>query len=127
MSDNDKPLGFCENARSLTYPSNVGAPAFTVPDVLTHKTEKTNKAVHQLQTKFDELKEEYFRLVELAEDTSLVYNAEYNFVHVVGKVYHLYKSERALFLSIIHPTDWSSMDHQGSFRYTSDATWERIE
>lgn len=122
----EKPLGYCENARSLTYPSNVGAPAFTLPDVLTHKTEKTNKAVHQLEAKFEELKKEYFRLVELAEDTSLVYNAKYNFIPVVGKTYHLYVgTDEKLFLSIIPPNDWN-MEHRGSFRFTSDAIWERV-
>ena len=123
----DKPLDFAENARSLTYPSNVGAPAFTVPDVVTHKTDKTNKASKQLQAKFEELRDQYFELVELAENTKLVYNAEYNFVPVVGHVYHLYDAGYKTFLSIIRPEDWAEMEHLGSFRYTSEATWDRVD
>ena len=125
-STKDKPDNVVDDPSSMSYPTNVGAPAFTLPDVVGHKTEKTNKATHQLMTKFEELKKEYFRLAALAEDTSLVYNAEYNFIPIVGDVYHLYQTDR-LFLSMIEPERWSEMKWLGSFRYTSDATWERLD
>ena len=116
---------------SMEYPTNVGAPAFTVPDVLRHKQERGVNATHYLETKFEQLKREYFALVQLAEDTNLVYNAKFNFIPVVGKTYHLYMGyTNEPFLTLIGPTEWSTnreKDYIGSFRYTSENIWERVE
>ena len=115
-----------DKANSLPYPTNVGAPAFTIPDVLKHKNERGVNATHLLETKFEDLKRQYFELVELANDTELVYNAKYAFIPVVGKTYHLYVGyDDKLFLSIIEPerVNWES---KGSFKLTADSTWERV-
>ena len=120
-----RPDNFVTNPMSLPYPTNVGAPAFTVPDVLKHKNERGVNATNALTTRFEELKKEYFKLVELAEDTNLVYNAEYKFIPVVGKVYHLYIGPTGkLFLSLIEPES-ATWEFKGSFRYTYDNIWER--
>ena len=122
-----KPDNVVDNPASMPYPTNIGAPAFTVPDVLQHKNERGVNATHYLETKFDQLKQEYFKLVNLAKDTELVYNAKYAFVPVVGKVYHLYVGyDDKLFLSIIEP-ERVSWDCKGSFKFTADNTWERTE
>jgi hypothetical protein len=121
-----KPDMVTDKANSLPYPTNVGAPAFTIPDVLKHKNERGVNATHLLETKFEDLKRKYFELVELANDTELVYNAKYAFIPVVGKTYHLYVgSDDKLFLSIIEPerVNWES---KGSFKLTADSTWERV-
>jgi len=115
-----------DNPQSMKYPTNVGSPAFTVPDVLKHKNERGVNATHHLETRFDDLKRKYFELVELANDTELVYNAKYSFIPVVGKTYHLYVgSDDKLFLSIIEP-ERVTWDCKGSFKFTADSTWERI-
>jgi hypothetical protein len=119
-----KPDNVVDNPATMSYPTNIGAPAFTVPNVLTRKKERGANATHQLETKFDQLKEEYFRLVQLAEDTDLVYNAKCNFNPVVGEIYHLYKGNEGLFVSMIEPDKWSQ-EHYGSFKLTSEHTWER--
>lgn len=122
-----KPDNVVDNPASMPYPTNIGAPAFTVPDVIKHKNERGVNATHYLETKFDQLKKEYFKLVDLAKDTELVYNAKYAFVPVVGKVYHLYVGyDNKLFLSIIEP-DRVSWESKGSFKFTADNTWERME
>ena len=121
-----KPDMVVDNPQSMKYPTNVGAPAFTVPDVLKHKNERGVNATHHLETRFDDLKRKYFELVELANDTELVYNAKYSFIPVVGKTYHLYVgSDDKLFLSIIEP-ERVTWDCKGSFKFTADSTWERI-
>lgn len=119
-----KPDNVVTSPGTMSYPTNVGAPAFTVPDVITKKQERGINATHQLTTKFDQLKEEYFKLVQLAEDTSLMYGARCNFNPVVGRVYHLYRSDE-LFISMIAPDEWDQ-EHVGSFRLTSEQTWERV-
>lgn len=121
-----KPDNVVDNPLSMPYPTNVGAPAFTVPDVLSRKKERGSNATHQLETKFEQLKQEYFKLVQLAEDTDLVYNARCGFNPVVGEVYHLYESTEGTFLSMISPNQWD-MKHRGSFRLTAEHTWERVE
>jgi hypothetical protein len=122
-----KPDNVADNPHSLPYPTNVGAPAFTIPDVLKHKNERGVNATHHLETRFEDLKRQYFELVELANDTELVYNAKYAFIPVVGKVYHLYVgSDDKLFLSIIEPERVTYWDWKGSFRFTTDNIWERI-
>lgn len=121
-----RPDSFSENARSLAYPSNIGAPSFTVPDVLRHKSDRGITATHFFESKFDELKAEYFKLVSLVEDTELVYNAEYAFIPIIGRTYHLYIGATGkLFLSIIPPDQWTT-EFKGSFKYTTDNVWERV-
>ena len=119
-----KPDNVVDNPATMPYPTNVGAPAFTVPDVLTKKRERGSNARNQLTAKFDDLKKEYFKLAQLTEDTELVYNAKFNFNPVVGQVYHLYMGKEGLFLSMIEPERWN-MEYHGSFRLTSEHTWER--
>jgi hypothetical protein len=121
-----KPDNVVDSPSSMAYPTNVGAPAFTVPNVLSRKRERGVNATHQLETKFEQLKEEYFKLVQLAEDTDLVYNAKCNFNPVVGDIYHLYSGNEGLFLSMISPDQWTQ-EFFGSFKLTSEHTWERIE
>jgi len=119
-----KPDNVVANPMSTKYPTNVGAPAFTVPDVLGRKRERGVNATHQLETKFDQLKQEYFKLVQLAEDTEMVYSARCNFNPVVGNTYYLYQGDTDVFLSMIEPYRWDK-EHLGSFRLTSEHTWER--
>jgi hypothetical protein len=119
-----KPDNVVDSPMSTPYPTNVGAPAFTVPAVLGRKKERGVNATHQLETKFEQLKEEYFKLCQLAEDTDLMYQARCNFNPVVGRVYHLYNGDEGLFISMISPDEWSR-PHIGSFKLTSEHTWER--
>jgi len=110
----------------MPYPTNVGAPAFTVPDVLYSRKERGANARHQLESKFEDLKKEYFKLVRLAEDTEKIYSAKCNFVPVVGKTYHLYSNQSGEFLSMVEPSKWD-FDYHGSYRLTSEHVWERME
>jgi hypothetical protein len=120
-----KPDMVVEQPQTMEYPTNVGAPAFLIPDLINHKNEKGVNALNYFGAKFDEIKKQYDELMELANDTETVYNSKYNFIPTVGKIYHLYKSVgNKCFLSIIEPNEWS-MDHKGSFKFTSDSTWER--
>ena len=122
-----KPDNVADHPNAMAYPTNVGAPAFTIPDVLKHKNERGVNATNHLETRFDELKQKYFELVKLAEDTELVYNAKYAFIPVVGKTYHLYVgADEKLFLSIIEPERVPYWDCKGSFKFTADNVWERV-
>lgn len=112
------------NPGLMKYPTNVGAPAFTIPAVLSKKQERGANARNQLHTKFEELKKQYFELAQLTEDTEFVYNTTFNYSPVVGRTYHIYKGDKGLFLSMIEPSRWD-MECYGSFKLTSEHTWER--
>jgi hypothetical protein len=117
---------FSENANILPYGSNVGAPSIVLPDLDGFKSEKGITAKHHIEQKLTELKRQYEELVQLAFDTDLVYNARYNFVPVVGKIYHLYKTDEDYLLSMIEPQYWNKYKFIGSYEFQSDAVWKKI-
>lgn len=123
-----KPDNVADNPHSLPYPSNVGAPAFTLSNIVAFNETRSSTALHHLNTKLSEIKEQYDELVNLAADTELIYSSRYSFIPVVGKVYHLYQVEwnPKPFLSIMDP-DRAIWDCLGSFKFTTDNTWERVK
>ena len=122
-----RPDNVTDLPASTPYPTNVGAPAFSINDMVQFKDTRSTTAIHHLDARLQEVKKQYNELIDLAQDTELVYSAHYNFIPIVGKVYHLYANERHNFLSIISPEQWSTMvaDYLGSFKFTPDNVWER--
>jgi len=114
------------NASLLPYTTNVGAPAIQTEDVDLWKQRGVNKVNKQLETKFNELKEEYQRLVDEFRWNELVYTAKFGFEPVIGETYHLYVgNDGNVFLSLISPTEWDR-EHIGSFRLDSQQKWIKI-
>ena len=127
MSKKEKPDMVVDNPESMLYPTNVGAPSFIIPDVISHKDTRSKSASDYFKSKLDQIREEYLGLVDLANDTELVYNAKYNFIPIVGNIYHLYiGSDSRNFLSIIEPHEWS-MEYIASFKFTIDNTWLKTD
>ena len=103
-----KPDNVADSPGLLPYASNVGAPAIKVEDISAWKAVNAIKVNHQLQTKFNELKEEYKKLVEEYKWNELVYNAKFSFEPVIGQTYHLYIGRDGnIFLSMVNPDEWS--------------------
>jgi len=125
-----KPDNFSPNAGLLPYASNVSGPAIVLPDMDGFKSERGSQAANFFDERVAQLNREYAALVELAKQTELVYNAKYNFVPRVGKTYYLYqKQDTGTMLSMISPQEWrnSNMEFLGSYIFTADAVWERID
>lgn len=121
-----KPDNVADNPGLLPYASNVGAPAIRTEDVDAWKQRGVNKVNKQLSTKFEELKEEYRRLVEEFQWNELVYTAKFAYEPVIGDTYHLYVGNNgAPFLSLIGPNEWNK-EHIGSFRLDSNQKWIKI-
>ena len=79
-----------------------------------------------METKFNELKEEYLKLVEEFQWNELVYEAKFAYEPVIGEVYHLFVgSDGNPFLSLIGPDEWNR-EHIGSFRLNSEQKWIKI-
>ena len=131
MTKKKKPDMVTDLPASTPYPTNVGAPAFTLNNIVEFKETRSSNALHDLNTRLEEIKKQYDALVELAQDTEMIYRSKYNFLPIVGKTYHLYIGyDDKPTLSIIGPNDWStsrSEDYLGSFLFTTENTWERVE
>lgn len=113
-------------SKELTYGSSVGAPAIKLEDVTGWKANQANEVNKQFKTKYEELKEEFQKLIDEVNWNELVYTSSYSFIPVVGGVYHLYvgKSDN-LFLSLISPNEWNQQ-HIGSFKLDSTNKWIKV-
>ena len=111
----------------LPYGSNVGAPSIKPTDISSWKEQKVVTTNHYFSSRFDEIKKDYLKLMEEYEWNTLVYNAEFRFKPVMGKVYFLYqKDDGKLFLSLIEPDEWDKI-FIGAFKLISDNRWEKTD
>ena len=111
----------------LPYGSNVGAPSIKPTDISSWKDEKVVTTNHYFSSRYDEIKKDYLKLMEEYEWNTLVYNAQFRFKPVMGKVYFLYqKDDGKLFLSLIEPNEWDKI-FIGAFKLISDNRWEKTD
>lgn len=115
------------NAGLLPYATNASAPKITSNDLTGWKNTNIHKANHQIKTEYHKLKSAYEKLIKQYEYNNLIYNAEFSFEPIVGKVYHLYiKDNEQSFLSIISPNE-CNFKHKGSFKLNDDKIWEKLD
>ncbi len=120
-----KPDNVAETPGLLPYGTNISAPAIKVEDITAWKSINAVKVNHQLQTKFNELKEEYQKLVNEYKWNELVYNAKFAFEPVIGQTYHLYVGRDGnIFLSMVKPNEWN-YESVGSFSLDSNNKWNK--
>ena len=121
-----KPDNVADNPGLLPYASNVGAPAIQLENVEGWKRRNAHSVNKQFQTRFEELKESYQKLIEEFKWNDLVYSAKYNFEPIIGETYHLYyKHNGDIFLSLIDPSQWA-YEFIGSFKLDSNHKWNRV-
>lgn len=111
------------NNALLTYGTRPSAPPIELPKVQEFKDDRGRDAEKYFQSEISQLNEKYQKLVSLANDTQMVYNARYNFVPKVGTTYFLYWTGRYYLLSIIENWKWNKFDFVGSYELTSDKIW----
>jgi len=122
-----KPDMFAENKSVMPYGDNVGAPAIRPDDVDTWKNEKVAKTNHYFETKYNEIKEEYKKLIERYEWNKLVYESDFRFEPVKGQTYYLYQRDTgSLFLSLIEP-EYNNWLYIGGFKLDSEDKWEKVD
>ena len=61
-------------AHLLPYATNIGAPAIKPDNVSTWKNEKILKTNHYFNRKYEEIKEQYQKIIEEFEWNNIVYN-----------------------------------------------------
>jgi len=113
-------------SKELTYASNVGAPAIRLEDVGGWKQIQAQNANKIFTKKYEEIKDEFKKLVDEVSWNEFVYSATYNFLPVIGETYYLYeKKDGSPFLSLIAPTEWN-MKFLGATRLESNNKWIKI-
>ena len=111
------------NNALLPYGVTPSAPLIELPKVQEFKDDRGRSAEKYFQSEIDQLNEKYQRLVSLANDTQMVYNARYNFVPKVGTTYYLYWTGNHYLLSIIENWRWDKHEFVGAYQLTSDNVW----
>jgi len=121
----DEEKGYYQ--RELTYGSNQGAPAIKLEDVGGWKQMQANVANKQFKSKYDELKEEFRKLIDEVNWNDMVYSSSYSFIPVMNEIYHLYiKDDDTTFLSLIAPNLWNKK-YIGSFKLDSTQKWVKVD
>lgn len=111
------------NASFLPYATSVGAPIIKVDDIVSWKSRGITNVNKEFENKFNELKNQYQKLMEEFEWNELVYSAKFAFEPVIGEIYHLYAGEDGInFLSLIGPNEWNK-EYLGTFKLNSDKKW----
>ena len=127
MDTKKKPDQVVDNPGLLPYGSNVGAPSIKPDDVAGWKTAKVLKTNNYFNARYNEIKEEYRKLIEKFEWNKLVYESDFKFEPIKGKIYFLYqKADGRLFLSLIEPEFWDQV-FIGAFKLDSEDKWEKIQ
>ena len=120
----DEEKGYYQ--RELTYGSNQGAPAIKLEDVGGWKQMQAGVANKQFKSRYDELKEEFQKLIDEVNWNELVYQSTYSFIPVMGETYHLYvREDDSTFLSLINPNQWNKK-YVGSFKLDSTQKWIKV-
>lgn len=123
-----KNLDVSRNA--LPYAESTLGPVITIPDVTGFKKDRGGEAKKHFTEKAKELQQKYDELVDEIYVNNLLFNVEYNFVPVVGKVYYLYHKDYdnhdSYFLSMIAPWEWD-FPFVGAFKFQTNNVWERVE
>lgn len=115
------------SANKLSYATNVGAPAIKIDNIIDWKNKGVSNVNKEFESKFNELKVEYEKLMQEYEWNEILYNAKFYFEPVVGEIYHLYLGkDGSNFLSLIHPNDWNK-EHIGTFKLNSNKKWIHID
>lgn len=126
MNDNEYEKDDLSKPNLLPYGIIPSAPSIVVPNVELFKRNKSRTVQNHFETKFEELKRQYENLIEEVRVNDLVYRAKYNFVPLVGKIYHLYQTQDGYILSLIEPEKWDKFQFMGSFRLASTDIWEQV-
>ncbi len=112
--------------RELTYGSNNGAPAIKLEDVGGWKQIQAQNANKIFTKKYEEIKDEFKKLVDEVSWNEFVYSVTYNFIPVIGETYYLYeKNDGSPFLSLIAPDEWN-MKFIGATRLESNNKWIKL-
>lgn len=115
------------DAKIKSYPTNLGAPSFNLPNVGLIKTESSKKMIEVFEREKQEIVQSIEKLYQEYSDSVLVWESKISFDPIVGKTYYLYNFNGVNTLSLISPEEWNRKDcFIGGFVLNSDRKWIRI-
>jgi hypothetical protein len=127
MEKKKLPDSYVVNRSLKSYPTEIGSINFKVDDIELFKKNKTSNLKNYYSQKFNELRDEYLRLMDDIDVNERLYNCKYSFEPIVGHTYHLYLDDKGSeFLSIISPEEWKNKSYIGSYLYDSNGRWLKI-
>ena len=92
------------NASKMQYPTNVSAPAFTLPDVGLVRTESAKKMMDVFEQEKKELVGKVEKMYREYLDSVMVWESKISFDPVVGQTYYLYDFKGVNTLSLLSPS-----------------------
>jgi len=99
---------------------------FKLEDVGGWKQIQAQNANKIFTKKYEEIKDEFKKLVDEVSWNEFVYSVTYNFIPVIGETYYLYeKNDGSPFLSLIAPDEWN-MKFIGATRLESNNKWIKL-
>ena len=124
MKEKKLPDSYVVDRRLKSYPTEIGSINFKVDNIELFKMNKTSKLKNYYNQKFDEIREQYLKLMDDIDINERLYNCKYSFEPITGQTYHLYFDDKGSeFLSIISPEEWKKKSFVGSYLYDSDGRW----
>ena len=126
-----KPDKVADNPLGMAYGTNVSAPAITLPDVKGFKKGMAAEAGHRFHAKYQELEQEYNKLMEEAQYNDRLLNADIRFKPLIGNTYYLYNDGHD-FISMVSPEEWGesymkNKEFVGAFKILSDNVWKKVD
>ncbi len=129
--DKDK---VAENPHTLPYPHTIGSAVILPVDKKGIKGSSLATVEEQAEMQLNEIREQLELLLKQAKNikervafSQQVYEADLNFVPVIGEVYHLYEQqEGSHIISMIAPWEWRKIPYKaftGSIKLLADRTW----
>ena len=113
-----------------TFGTEPSFPAITITDTTQYENHQIQKATNYIQTKAQQIKDQYNELVDLAKDTEMLSSFEKRYEPMTGVDYWVYESKQSgKFISIVRPEEWTPRtqpdDYHGHFQLSPDGTWVR--
>ena len=114
----------------MEYGTEPSFPAITITDTTQYDNHQIQKATNYIQTKAQQIKDQYTELVDLAKDTEMLSAFEKRYEPMTGVDYWVYESKQSgKFISFIEPHQWTETTqpetYHGWFVLTPDGTWVR--
>ena len=112
------------DANLKPYPTNLGAPLFSLPKVSIARTEASKKMIDVFEKERQEIIERIEKLYNEYDTSVMVWESKISFEPIVGKTYYLYCFDGVNTLSILSPREWKrDDDFIGAYELNSDRKW----
>jgi hypothetical protein len=121
----NKETGY--DAATKQYPTNLGAPSFSLPNVSLVRTEASKKMTDVFEREKQEIIERIEKLQNEYSDSIMVWESKISFEPIVGKTYFLYNFGSGNTLSLLSPHEWNKGEFLiGGFILNSENKWIRV-